>query len=720
MKKKKSIKFITIVTACLFASAGAISTSVLINKNNPLNDRYLAAYAIDDIPREEFYATYTEANEFRLHGAYAPYASVYPRSSNFRDAIEWAATVYTNNYPQQFLNAAYQSLMDEYNPARAFVATKRIEAIGTVSYDSYSKRKIDNAFNYYTNELTDTQKALVSEENKQKLTDAYALYYGVDEVVQEYNALNPTPYTTDFKTAVQLVINHYNNLTTGQKDIFPTNIASTLSDYSPALAVMDKIDLIGETQYTPECKALIDDANSSYEALTANQKSLVANYSILLQDNNDYNEVDGLITRINNIGTFEYTEECKAKINLASATYTLMTEHQKAMVPAAPLKTLKDAEASYNSMEKIHSIGEVANTETCDALITDVRNFYEALTNDQKGMVNAESLKILEDDEKAYTSMNKIDSAIPISFTDEGKAKIAEAKAYYEALTADQKALVKEEYLDKMAYFDISIGAIDKIYAIGDVTFGGDKDSLALINEARSTYDALNPSEQALIGDSDYQLLLDAEVVYKMMKSISEIGEVKYDAASKAKIDAVQDAFNKLTDTQKEEVDNKDILTKAYNDYYSVSNADTLISDIGDITYNADSIVKIVQARKAYNDLSEAEKALFPEAKLNKLIDYETAYNTISKIYEIGEVTTDPASRVRIESARASYNSLSESQKSLVSEKDAKILTDAEAKYAEIAPNNYTWVYIVAGGGGTVIVGLIVFLTMVLRKKKVI
>lgn len=46
--------------------------------------------------------------------------------------------------------------------------------------------------------------------------------------------------------------------------------------------VVEKINSIGKVEYSSECKAKIDDARTSYDALTTEQKSLVTNYNVLV------------------------------------------------------------------------------------------------------------------------------------------------------------------------------------------------------------------------------------------------------------------------------------------------------------------------------------------------------------------------------------------------------------------------------------------------------
>ena len=62
-------------------------------------------------------------------------------------------------------------------------------------------------------------------------------------------------------------------------------------DAAAAKAVDEKILAIGEVEYTDACKAKIDDASASYEALTDTQRSLVEKLEILEAAKARYNEL---------------------------------------------------------------------------------------------------------------------------------------------------------------------------------------------------------------------------------------------------------------------------------------------------------------------------------------------------------------------------------------------------------------------------------------------
>ena len=223
---------------------------------------------------------------------------------------------------------------------------------------------------------------------------------------------------------------------------------------------------------------------------------------------------DEVITKINAIGTVEYTDACKALIDAAREAYDALTDAQKALVSEETLKVLTDAEAAYAELKaaaeqaaadqaaadaaiaKINAIGTVEYTDACKALIDAAREAYDALTDAQKALVSEETLKVLTDAEAAY----------------------AELKAAAEQAAADQAA---------------ADAVIAKINAIGTVEY---TDACkALIDAAREAYDALTDAQKALVSEETLKVLTDAEEEYARLAAIATgIGSVK--ATNKADV----------------------------------------------------------------------------------------------------------------------------------------------------------------------------------------
>ncbi|NCC08468.1 MAG: hypothetical protein EOM30_10650 [Clostridia bacterium] len=151
------------------------------------------------------------------------------------------------------------------------------------------------------------------------------------------------------------------------------------------------------------------------------------------------------------------------------------------------------------------------------------------------------------------------------------------------------------------------------INSIGSVTI----DSGNTIKAARTAYDALADSQKSMI--NNLQALIDAENTYKALIAkvdnvsalISKLNDVKYSAQFKALMDEARSAYNALNEAEQKHVAGYPLLTAAERKYTQLENAQRvieLIDAIGTVTKN--SADKIDAARSAYDALSNAEKTL--------------------------------------------------------------------------------------------------------------
>ena len=439
---------------------------------------------------------------------------------------------------------------------------------------------------------------------------------------------------------------------------------------------------------------------------------------------------------ITDIGTVEYTNESKIKINLARTSYNSLNDEQKALV--TNYKTLTDAEAAYKSIEDpakanetmalIDAIGTVEYTYESKEAIDEARTSYDSLTDDQKALVSEEKLKVLTDAETLYQKLEEdndiasetmalIDNIGTVEYTEESKEAIDEAREAYDALTDDQKALVTNydtltdaetayKNMDDSAKANATVTLID---AIGTVEYT--EESKNAINEARVSYNALTDDQKALV--TNYETLTDAEAAYKKLDDpakanatialIDAIGDVAYVEASKVKIDAARTAYDALTDEQKALVTNYKKLTDAEVLYLKLKidndkadNVKALIDEIGTVDYNDDTGAKIGTARTAYDALTDDQKALVTnyatltakEASYKDLVDTVHALEVVALIDEIDTVTYSEESREKIDQAKAAYDLLTDDQKVKIAPAALKVLTDAESLYLKLTDDN--------------------------------
>ena len=154
-----------------------------------------------------------------------------------------------------------------------------------------------------------------------------------------------------------------------------------------------------------------------------------------------------------------YAEGIRPGNNFCSGVTGLIVDHAFDLAAIAPVKDLLAA---------INGIGTVAIDSK--AAIDAARAAYDKLTDEQKALVPAATLKVLTDAEAAL-------------------------------------AAIESTIVDNAA----AAGAVAKIDAIGTVTV----DSKATIDAARAAYDALTPYQKALVPQEKYDTLVNAEVAYK-------------------------------------------------------------------------------------------------------------------------------------------------------------------------------------------------------------
>ena len=169
----------------------------------------------------------------------------------------------------------------------------------------------------------------------------------------------------------------------------------------------------------------------------------------------------------------------------------------------------------------------------------------------------------------------------------------------------------------------VMVAAVKKLIEnIGEVTL--DDSCKAKIDAARKAYDKLTFAEKKQV--DNYNKLQEAEKKYASLKQAED--QIRADAViklinemgdDKTKIKAARDAYNALTDAQKKLVTNYDKLTAAEytqassvatsGDRQSAQDVIDLIDAIGDRVDDS-SAAKIDAARKAYDKLSDTQKAL--------------------------------------------------------------------------------------------------------------
>ena len=216
-------------------------------------------------------------------------------------------------------------------------------------------------------------------------------------------------------------------------------------------------------------------------------------------------------------------------------------------------------------------------------------------------------------------------------------------------------------------------------YSIGDVTG---------TSGAASYLGGLSPDKTAA-HYVDNCFYLDGTVSKESSKyGVTGLGTAKTADEMKTAIEANKNPFNPqmLADLA---VRAQEIADKA-----AAKNVDDLIDAIGDVTLTDDCKAKIDAARKAYDALTDAQKALVSkldiltdaEAKLAQLkkeaADKAAVDDVIAKIDAIGKVKLDKDSKAKITAARAAYDALDDELKAQVT--NYNTLLAAEKRYQQL------------------------------------
>ena len=466
---------------------------------------------------------------------------------------------------------------------------------------------------------------------------------------------------------------------------------AALADQRAADAVEAKINAIGEVEYTPECKAKIDDAVGARDALTPDQLGLLSD--------------DAAVTLRNAIKAYQQLEDAvsfddykEAKKAEADAKALEGDSEKAAALITAAKKAIDDVTYNENISldENKQAVDTAANLAGLDAALADQRAADAA--------------------EKAISDIGEVE------YTDESKRRIDAARAAYDDLTDTQKTLVENidtltdaeaDYAlleSKAAFEDYKDAVKAAADALGQA--GDSAQSAALIENAKKAVDdlaydeskSLDENKQAVDDAANLQQLtagLDNQRAADAVEAlIDEIGDVALTDESKGKIDAARAAYDALTPEQQALVENPDVLTaaeqeyddrQAFEDYKDeVINAaeDKALDDDSDESSALIDAVKDAVNAMTYDDtkpLAENKQAVDTAANLPQLdkdlTDQRASDAAERAIDAIGDVALTDESKEKIDAARETYDALTDEQKAKVDNLD--VLTAAEQEYAD-------------------------------------
>ena len=380
--------------------------------------------------------------------------------------------------------------------------------------------------------------------------------------------------------------------------------------------------------------------------------------------------VDGLIDALPDASDVSYDnyQQYGDAADVARKAYEdLDKAEQGKVVDTAELEKVEAAIAHFKAIDdaktKIDALPEAGKVTLAERdAVKAAQDAYDALSAEQKeyltfaqaAKVTALAKRIAELEAAPIKSVEALIDAIG-TVTLDSKSAIDEARAAYDKLTAEQQAKVSNyaaltaaettyaKLVQDKTDQDAADAVIAKINAIGTVTLKSKK----AIDEARKAYDKLTAAQQARV--SNYATLTAAETTYaklvqdKADQDAADAVIAKIDAIgtvtlkSKKVIDAARKAYDKLTAAQQARVSNYATLTAAETTYAKLvqDKADQDAADAAIAKINAIGVVsraaksRIDAARKAYDGLTDAQKALVPASVVKTLTDAETAYSNL-------------------------------------------------------------------------------------------
>lgn len=450
----------------------------------------------------------------------------------------------------------------------------------------------------------------------------------------------------------------------------------TLQDKNQVVAARTAYDKLAEAS-----QKLVD--KTVYEKLVAAEGKITA----LEGDKEKVDNVIRLIDAVKNIDSLTYAD--KAKVDTAKAAYDALGDLQ-AQVPGTSLTALDNA--VDRMAELVQAEQDKADAAAVDALITALpqpakisdeeqvttaRKAYTDLNNQAKGYVTKLADLVAAEDKiasliKEAGAAKGLIEAIPAQLTLGDKAQVEEAKAAYDALDTDQKAIVGDELAAKLSEAVTTMSALVKeaedkaVAAEFTAMVEGFNNPLTLADKAavtgaRSFYSEMSDDAKQYVTEDTLSALAAAETEIARLQKIeddkaaakpaSEAIAALPEALTLDHRNAVQGAraaYDKLTDDQKAYVTNLGKLTEAEAKIAELAQtadkkAEALSAVLASFPTEpatpADTAV-LFAADDAYAELDAAEKSYLEESKPETMQAYRDAITAAKAVnHQVDEIS---------------------------------------------------------------------------------
>ncbi len=416
-----------------------------------------------------------------------------------------------------------------------------------------------------------------------------------------------------------------------------------------------------------ELSATLPEVTAAYKELTAAQKEMLVNGKKLTDAQNLLATYERDLESLNQWVDSDKTKYSAVKTEIGKLAAETRTKLEGCTSAAGMTKVLNDYSAGVARLllEKLNftagktTLGEL---NKLSQVIEQASAAINGLTEEQKALLEkaqvancAAAKELLAVYTKAAESLNK--------WSSEDQNKYTDLKTPLSSLAATARKEL-ENSVDKdgaaKALNGYCAGVVmELIKSVGTVkTVMTEQEAAQVkskIQRAQTAYGNLSADQKKLV--TNYAALQAADTAYKtyeqnyaaaknvmeLIKSIGKVNEVmtrtEADAVKK-KLQAVQDAYNKLTADQKQMVTNYADLQAAaaayqtYETNYAAAKAtEDLIRAIGTVT--KDSYDAIQKATEAYNKLTATQKKLVDAKLVQQLQDASARYK------ELLEQTTD-------------------------------------------------------------------------------
>ena len=383
--------------------------------------------------------------------------------------------------------------------------------------------------------------------------------------------------------------------------------------------VENQIKQIDETiELTDECEAKITTARKAYDSLTREEKRYVSNYDVLLKaeeqlaalkkEKADKEAADAVIAQIDALPTAEnVTLKHQEAVDAARDAYSKLTDDQKKLVSKETTDKLESAEKK---------IAQLLEEQAADLVLEEINALpsKDNLTlDDEVALAGAEAhYNALSDAQKEYLTGKAAESV----------AKLGELRTQVEKL--------KKDAADKAAA-DAVTEKLNALPSEEDVMFQDE----AVLKQAREAYDALSEDQKKFVSGEAYDKLekaeqklealkAEAEAVTKQIQELPAVGDLKLEDAEKVSL--ARSAYDALNADQKRQLTESGVVDTLLTAENQISLLEREKEEAEKVAQQINSLPEVKelkladktaveQARKAYDALSESQKAMIKDAK---------------------------------------------------------------------------------------------------------